>query len=298
MVSALQEKTFEYIESLSSDNAGAEVIVKVYGDLFQLWQRYEETDSNLGSSDLTRFFSHFNRSEPLVDFIDIGPRKESIEKKLSGSSTPTKLPHFRRSMLDNSRSDRFIGVLGYYLPDERCEHILLAVPFASIDPILSEHGSLSSPDNPDRITIIPPPFTSTRIRKSYDSLSYPTTSIFDSLFAEPPHPKVRKKHTRSPPPSAPVPPPAANVPKLRIRGGQAKIHERGLSPPRHVPFLRAPSPPMAFGHSGTGVPSLGMPLMGPGKWTPMQLARMQQPTRTEFQRGMIEGGGVPSLRWP
>jgi hypothetical protein len=297
MVSALQEKTFEYIESLPGDNAGAEVIVKVYGDLFQLWQRYEETDSNLGSSDLTRFFSHFNRSEPLVDFIDIGPRKESIEKKLSGMSTLTSFISGEASWRIH-RPDRFTGVLGYYLPDERCEHILLAVPYASIDPILSDHGSLCSPDNPDRITIIPPPFTSTRTRKSYDSLSYPTTSIFDSLFAEPPHPQVRKKHTRSPPPSAPVPPPAANVPKLRIRGGPAKIHERGPSPPRHVPFLRAPSPPMAFGHSGTGAPALGMPLMGPGKWTPMQLARMQQTTRSEFHRGMIEGGGMPSLRWP
>jgi hypothetical protein len=84
MVSTLQEKTLEYVSSVTGDSAGIEVIVKIYGDLFQLWQRYEEAGSNLGSSDLTRFFSHFNRCEPLVDFMDIGPRKESIEKKLCG----------------------------------------------------------------------------------------------------------------------------------------------------------------------------------------------------------------------
>lgn len=91
MVSTLQEKTLEYVASLTGDSAGVEVIVKIYGDLFQLWQRYEEAGSNLGSSDLTRFFSHFNRSEPLVDFMDIGSRKESIEKKMSGVA-PVGLP--------------------------------------------------------------------------------------------------------------------------------------------------------------------------------------------------------------
>jgi hypothetical protein len=84
MVSALQENTHEYLSSLMDDVSGVEVIVKIYGDLFKMWQRYEEEGSSLGSSDLTRFFSHFNRTEPLVDFMDIGPRKESIVKKLSG----------------------------------------------------------------------------------------------------------------------------------------------------------------------------------------------------------------------
>jgi len=86
MVSTLREKTLEHVSSLTGDSTGIEVIVKIYGDLFQLWQRYEEAGSNLGSSDLTRFFSHFNRCEPLIDFMDIGPRRESIEKKLSGIS--------------------------------------------------------------------------------------------------------------------------------------------------------------------------------------------------------------------
>ena len=34
--------------------------------------------------DLTRFFSHFNRKDALIDFVDFGPRKGSIERKLSG----------------------------------------------------------------------------------------------------------------------------------------------------------------------------------------------------------------------
>jgi hypothetical protein len=176
------------------------------------------------------------------------------------------------------------------------------VPYASIDPILSEHASISSPDNPNRITIIPPRFTTTRIRKAYDSLSYPTTSMFDFLFAEPPHPKARKKHTRSPPPTVPMPPPATNVPKLRIRGGQVKIHDGSMSPPRPGLALRAPSPLATFGHSGTGTPAMGMPIggvmAGAGKWAPLQVARMQQPPRNEFQRNMMETGGLPSLRWP
>lgn len=86
MVTTLQEKTLSYISSLTGDTTNVEVIIKVYGDLFQLWQRYEEGGSNLGSSDLTRFFSHFNRCEPLVDFMDIGPRMETIEQKLRGTS--------------------------------------------------------------------------------------------------------------------------------------------------------------------------------------------------------------------
>lgn len=86
MVTTLQDKTLEYVSSVAGDANGVEVIVKVYGDLFQLWQRYEEVGAGLGSSDLTRFFSHFNRCEPLVDFVDIGPRKESIETKLHGKT--------------------------------------------------------------------------------------------------------------------------------------------------------------------------------------------------------------------
>ena len=207
------------------------------------------------------------------------------------------------SRLENHRPDETTGVLGYYLPDERCEHIVLAVPYASIDAILSDQASSSSPNGPDRITVIPQRFTSTRLRKSYDSLAYPTTSIFNNLFAEPPNPKVRKKHTRSPPPTVPVPPPAANVPKLRIRGGLAKIRDRSVSPPRPGPLLRAPSPPMGYGHPGAGSPALGMPMgsgmVGPVKWaTPMQVARMQPPGRGEYQRNMMDGGGIPSLRWP
>lgn len=95
MVSTLQEKTLEYVSSLVEDTSGVEVIVKIYGDLFKLWQRYEEEDSSLGSSDLTRFVSHFNRSDPLADFMDIGPRKESIEKKLSGTSLYLVVPRRR-----------------------------------------------------------------------------------------------------------------------------------------------------------------------------------------------------------
>jgi hypothetical protein len=86
MVSVLQEKVLEYLATIMDDVDGIQVIVKVYGDLFKLWQKYEEGGSKLGSSDLTRFFSHFNRSDALVDFMDIGPRKESIERKLSGKS--------------------------------------------------------------------------------------------------------------------------------------------------------------------------------------------------------------------
>ena len=210
-----------------------------------------------------------------------------------------KLPFVEEAVGEFHDLTKITGVLGYYLPDDRCEHIILAVPYTSIDPILSEQASLlSSPSSPDRITIIPQRFTSTRLRKSYDSLSYPTTTIFDALFTEPPHPKVRKKHTRSPPPSAPVPPPAANVPRVRIRGGQAKIRERSVSPPRPGPLLRAPSPPVAFGHSAVSPPGLGLTMgtgmIGPVKWGPMQLARMPPP----FQRGVMEGAGIPSLRWP
>lgn len=200
------------------------------------------------------------------------------------------------------RTDEAVGVLAYYLPDDRCEHVILAVPYASIDPILSNQAISSSPSNPDRITIIPQRFTTTRQRKSYDSLAYPTTNLFHSLFTEPPNPKVRRKHTRSPPPTAPVPPPAANVPKLRIRGGLAKLRDRSASPPRPGPLLRAPSPPPAFGASGIGMSPSGMQvgsgMMGPVKWGPMPVARMQPPSRNGLQRGMIEGGGVPSLRWP
>jgi len=80
------EKVREFIkkDSLVDESAHVQVIVKVYGDLFKLWRTYEAAGSNLGSSDLTRFFSHFNRKDSLVDFVDFGPRRGSIEKKLSG----------------------------------------------------------------------------------------------------------------------------------------------------------------------------------------------------------------------
>ncbi|PSS23399.1 hypothetical protein M430DRAFT_17319 [Amorphotheca resinae ATCC 22711] len=267
MVSALQENTHEYLSSLMDDVSGVEVIVKIYGDLFKMWQRYEEEGSSLGSSDLTRFFSHFNRTEPLVDFMDIGPRKESIVKKLS-------------------------GVLGHYLTDSRCEHVLLAAPYASIDPIVSPHTTTLSP-TPNRLTIIPPPSPSSRTRKPYDSLPYPTTNLFDSLFIHPPHPKTRKKHSKSPPPpAAPAPPPAtANVPKLRIRGAKAHERREEPSPVRPGPLLRAPSPPP--GYAG---PAMGMG-MGGQKWGPMQVARVPH-GRNEYPRGVMEGPGVPVLRWP
>jgi hypothetical protein len=80
------DKVKEFInkDGMIEDSANVQVVVKIYGDLFKLWRTYELTGSNLGSSDLTRFFSHLNRKDSLVDFVDFGPRKESIEKKLSG----------------------------------------------------------------------------------------------------------------------------------------------------------------------------------------------------------------------
>jgi len=78
-------KISAFIEPTLDDPKSVQVIVKIYGDLFKLWRTYEATGSNLGSSDLTRFFSHFNRKDALVDFVDFGPRKGSIERKLSGS---------------------------------------------------------------------------------------------------------------------------------------------------------------------------------------------------------------------
>jgi hypothetical protein len=81
-----------------------------------------------------------------------------------------------------------------------------------------------------------------------------------------------------------------------------KIHERSVSPARPGPPLRVPSPLAAFGHSGTGTPAMGMHMggvmAGPGNWAPLQVARMQQPPRNDFQRSMMETGGLPSLRWP
>lgn len=79
-------KDFVKKEVMLEDSTNVQVNVKIYGDLFKLWRMYEAAGSNLGSSDLTRFFSHFNRFDSLVDFVDFGPRKGSIERKLSGTT--------------------------------------------------------------------------------------------------------------------------------------------------------------------------------------------------------------------
>ena len=80
----LISKVTSYVQPLLESPSSVQVIVKIYGDLFKLWRTYEAAGSNLASSDLTRFFSHFNRKDSLVDFVDFGPRKGSIERKLSG----------------------------------------------------------------------------------------------------------------------------------------------------------------------------------------------------------------------
>ena len=80
----LAELTSSYLKLVLDDSTNVQIIVKIYGDLFKLWRTYEAAGSNLGSMDLTRFFSHFNRKDALIDFVDFGPRKGSIEKKLSG----------------------------------------------------------------------------------------------------------------------------------------------------------------------------------------------------------------------
>ena len=69
------------------DSSGIQIIVKIYGDLFKLFKTYEAAGVELGPMGLTRFFSHFNRRDPLVDFVDIGPRRGCIERKLSGKLT-------------------------------------------------------------------------------------------------------------------------------------------------------------------------------------------------------------------
>jgi len=86
MAGEIVDKVRDYIkkEGVIEDPAGVQVLVKIYGDLYKLWRTYEMAGSNLGSSDLTRFFSHLNRKDSLVDFVDLGPRKVSIEKKLTG----------------------------------------------------------------------------------------------------------------------------------------------------------------------------------------------------------------------
>ena len=80
----LVDKVSSYLKNVLDDIRNVQIIVKIYGDLFNLWRTYEAAGSELGSMDLTRFFSHFNRKDALIDFVDFGPRKGSIERKLSG----------------------------------------------------------------------------------------------------------------------------------------------------------------------------------------------------------------------
>jgi len=80
----LAERVSSYLKDVLDDATNVQIVVKIYGDLFKLWRTYEAAGSGLGAMDLTRFFSHFNRKDALIDFVDFGPRKGSIERKLSG----------------------------------------------------------------------------------------------------------------------------------------------------------------------------------------------------------------------
>jgi hypothetical protein len=93
----LVTKTNSYLQNVLDDSTNIQVIVKIYGDLFKLWRTYEGAGIELGSMDLTRFFSHFNRNNALIDFVDIGPRKASIERKLSGENRSP--PTYHQGML-------------------------------------------------------------------------------------------------------------------------------------------------------------------------------------------------------
>ena len=80
----LVHKVSSYLKDVLDDTTNVQIIIKIYGDLFKLWRTYEAAGCCLGTMDLTRFFSHFNRKDALIDFVDFGPRKGSIERKLSG----------------------------------------------------------------------------------------------------------------------------------------------------------------------------------------------------------------------
>lgn len=230
----LISKITSFIQPILESSSNVQVIVKIYGDLFKLWRTYEAAGSNLGSSDLTRFFSHFNRKDSLIDFVDFGPRKGSIERKLS-------------------------GVLGHYLTDERIEHILLGSPHTSIPPILSPHDTLLyTADQKSRLTLL----TTNPNPKDWSDFGYKTTSHFDSLFASPqsiaqssaaPSSSSKAPSTQAPlrthskhklpPPTAPAPPQAANVPRLRIR---QDMDPRQRGPVSSYPPGAGAQPPVQF----------------------------------------------------
>ncbi|KAG9243223.1 hypothetical protein BJ878DRAFT_130199 [Calycina marina] len=134
IASALVEKVSSYLENILDDCHNIQIIVKIYGDLFKLWRKYESAGVELGNMDLTRFFSHFNRQDALIDFVDLGPRTQAIERKLS-------------------------GVLSHFLLDDRTEHILFAAPHQNIPPILAPLDVTSDTAQPPNS----PPFLSNHL---------------------------------------------------------------------------------------------------------------------------------------
>jgi len=261
----LISKVTSYIQSILELSSNVQVIVKIYGDLFKLWRAYEAAGINLGSSDLTRFFSHFNRKDSLVDFVDFGPRKGSIERKLS-------------------------GILGHHLSDDRVEHIILGSPHTSLPTILAPHDALLyTSDQKSRLSLL----TVQPNPKDWADLGYTITSHFDSFFY-PALPassaassnKQVKVHSKSkPPPAAPVPPQAANVPRLRIR------REVETSPEWRRDEMRAE--PRGMG--GSYPPSAG-------GYMPIQSALSRRDTFPRYTAppppAAPSAPPVPSLHWP
>jgi hypothetical protein len=288
----LISKVTSFVQSILESSSNVQVIVKIYGDLFKLWRTYEAAGSNLGSSDLTRFFSHFNRKDSLVDFVDFGPRKGSIERKLSGMSLPSS--PFESLEMTLSLIHR-TGVLGHYLTDERIEHILLGSPHTSIPPILSPHDShLYTTDQKSRLTLL----TTQPNPKDWSDFGYKTTAHFDSLFvslasltqsttsgpstAKTPSTQapLRTHSKHKPPPVAPVPPQAANVPRLRIRQDMA------MADPRRGDERRGP------------VNSYPPGAANPGPFAPIQGALAMRDTFPRYSGVPPPSQSIPSIHWP
>jgi hypothetical protein len=187
------------------------------------------------------------------------------------------------------------GILGHHLADERVEHILFGSPHTSLPSILSPHDALLyTTDQKARLSLL----TAQPNPKDWDDLGCKTTSHFDSLFSSPSQAshvasstaktpqsqtpvRVHSKH--KPPPAAPVPPQAANVPRLRIRKDLDMSPERIRDPRSRGEERRAPMnsyPP------------------GAGAFAPMPGTVARRDTYPRFSGVSPPAPSIPSIHWP
>ena len=87
MVHALKNAVAGYVSSLPGVDPNAKILIRIFAGIKGMSRTYKEAAILPDQYSFEEFVQGFNKADPLCDYVDAGPGKETSDTKLKGKSS-------------------------------------------------------------------------------------------------------------------------------------------------------------------------------------------------------------------